>query len=242
MIAYQISTMNALMLGHFEGVAHVKEVLAKGGFGLGTYEGLDGEAILLDGKAYKGLPGGEIREAAPKEKMAFGVVAPFQMAGTVFQAKSIPSIEELKERIDEVRRAECKSDNYLCFARVDGLFQSVTVRSCAKETPPYRTMFLASKDQVETTKEGVEGTLLGFWFPAFMEGINLTGWHFHFISRDRKSLGGHCLSCSLESGLIGAKKIAGLNLLLPSDEPFEKLDFNQDLKDQTALVEGKSQR
>lgn len=240
--AFQFSTMNALMLGHFGPLFKVSEVLERGSVGLGTFEGLDGEAIILDGKVFNGLPGGKIRPALPDERIAFGVVTPFQIAGTVFQAKSIPNIELLKKRADEVRIAECKSDNYICFARIDGVFDKIVVRSCFKQTPPYKTMFEVAKSQVETTKENVEGTLLGFWFPKYMEGINLPGWHFHFISRDLKSFGGHCLDCSLKSGIISAKRIDGLSIVLPTDESFEKLDFNQDLREKTALVEGKRQK
>ena len=94
-------------------------------------------------------------------------------------------------------------------------------------------MYEVAKSQVETTRNNVEGTLIGFWFPKYMESINLPGWHFHFISADRKTFGGHCLECSLKSGL---------DLRLPEDSYFEKMDFNQDLREKTASVEGKSQK
>lgn len=242
MDAFQFSTMNALMLGHFSAVLRVSSVLEHGSVGLGTFEGLDGEAIIIDGEIYNGLPGGKIRSVALGEKMAFGVVAPFQIAGTVFQTKSVADMETLKKRVDEVRMAECKSNNYICFARIDGVFDRITVRSCSKQTVPYKPLFEVAKSQVETTKDNVEGTLLGFWFPKYMEGINLPGWHFHFISRDLKSFGGHCLECSLKNGMISTKRVEHLELVLPTDIAFEKLDFDQDLREKTASVEGKSQR
>ena len=39
---------------------------------------------------------------------------------------------------------------------------------------------------------GVDGTMLGFRFPEYAEGIEVSGWHLHFISEDR-SRGGHVL-------------------------------------------------
>ncbi len=242
MNAYQFSTMNALMLGHYEAAEKVKDALEHGLVGIGTYEGLNGEAIIIDGCAYNGLPGGEIKQMDVETGMAFGIVAPVQMMGTVFQQKSVLNLVSLKERADEVRKAECKSDNFICFARIDGVFDSVTVRSCHQQNEPYAPMYEVAKSQVETTKNDVEGTLIGFWFPKYMESINLPGWHFHFISADRKTFGGHCLECSLKSGLIGGKKITGLDLRLPEDSSFEKMDFNQDLREKTASVEGKSQK
>lgn len=242
MKVFQFSTMNALMLGHFEGFKSVSEVLDHGSFGIGTYEGLNGEAIILNGHAYNGLPGGEVIEMDGDEKMAFGMVAEFETAGTVFQQKAVASIDELKKYADEVRIAECKSDNYICIARVDGVFDSVMVRSCIKQEAPYSPMYEVAKNQAETTAENIEGTLIGFWFPKYMEGTNLPGWHFHFISSDKKSFGGHCLACSLKSGMISAKKIRSLDLRLPDDDSFKNMDFNQDLKAKVASVEGESQK
>lgn len=121
MNAYQFSTMNALMLGHYESAEKVKDALEHGLVGIGTYEGLNGEAIIIDGCAYNGLPGGEIKQMDVETGMAFGIVAPVQMMGTVFQQKSVLNLVSLKERADEVRKAECKSDNFICFARIDGV-------------------------------------------------------------------------------------------------------------------------
>jgi len=39
------------------------------------------------------------------------------------------------------------------------------------------------------------GTLVGFRFPDFAEGLEVGGYHLHFISDDG-SRGGHVLSCS----------------------------------------------
>ena len=48
----QIGILNSLMMGDYDAVITVKELLDKGDIGIGTYEGLDGEAIFLDGVAY----------------------------------------------------------------------------------------------------------------------------------------------------------------------------------------------
>lgn len=238
----QFSTMNALMLGHFEGFESVSDVIEHGNCGIGTYEGLNGESIIIDGHAYNGLPGGGVVEADDDERMAFGMIVEFETAGTVFQQKDVSSIEELKKYADEVRLAECKSDNYPCVARIDGVFDSVMVRSCSKQEPPYSPMYEVAKNQVESTMEDIEGTMIGFWFPRYMEGTNLSGWHFHFISKDRKTFGGHCLSCSLKSGMISARKISQVDLRLPEDTSYEEMDFDKDISDKVASVEGESQR
>ena len=49
-VFYQVSTLNALMLGNFDGVVTVGELKRHGSWGIGTYEGLDGEAIVWEGE------------------------------------------------------------------------------------------------------------------------------------------------------------------------------------------------
>lgn len=242
MSAFQVSTVNALVLGHYEKVVAVKDVLEHGTLGLGTYEGLAGEALIIDGKAYEGQPGGKVIPADPTRGIAFCTVAPFTMAGTVFQVARIADIAALKARADEVRRVECKGDNYPCFMRVDGTFEKITVRSCRRQDQPYRPLLTVTKDQVETTAENIEGTIIGVWFPAFLDGTSIPGWHFHFISRDRSSLGGHCLACTLKGGLIGAKREMGFQIVLPSDAGFAKLDLDRDISKMVATIEGESRK
>ena len=50
---YQYSTMAALMGGAFSGTTTIEKLLEYGDFGIGTFEGVDGEMIILDGKVYK---------------------------------------------------------------------------------------------------------------------------------------------------------------------------------------------
>ena len=47
----QASTLNALMLGNFDETVSVKDFMEGGDTGIGTYAGLDGEAIFENGVA-----------------------------------------------------------------------------------------------------------------------------------------------------------------------------------------------
>ena len=60
----QVSIINALMLGQYDGVMTMQELLRYGNFGLGTIDHLDGELIVLDGKAYQGKADGTVAEIA----------------------------------------------------------------------------------------------------------------------------------------------------------------------------------
>lgn len=49
---FQHNTLAALMSGLYEGTLTIGELLKKGNFGIGTLSGINGELIVLDGKAY----------------------------------------------------------------------------------------------------------------------------------------------------------------------------------------------
>ena len=68
---FQYNTLGALMAGLYGGTLTVGELLEHGDLGLGTLDSIDGELIVLDGKAYqaKGSEGKvEVVEVSPDEK------------------------------------------------------------------------------------------------------------------------------------------------------------------------------
>ncbi len=81
-----------------------------------------------------------------------------------------------------------------CAIRIDGHFKSVKVRSVPRQEKPYQGLEDAVKHQTEFQLKNVSGTLVGFRFPHYMDGVNVPGYHFHFITADKKA-GGHALDC-----------------------------------------------
>lgn len=45
--------------------------------------------------------------------------------------------------------------------------------------------FEIAETQPEYIYESLEGTIVALRCPGFVEGINVPGWHLHFISKDR---------------------------------------------------------
>ena len=239
----QFSTIDALMLGHFQGCVSVADILKVGNLGLGAMENLAGECLIIDGKCFIGQPGGAVVAADAKERLAFATACDFPMAGTLFQAHDAVGMDQVKARADEVRMAECGSDNIPCVCRIDGKFSRVRVRSFHEVKAPFKPLLEIAADQVEASRDDIEGTLIGFWFPRFISGVNQEGWHFHFISRDRQSFGGHCLDCSLASGLIGCRRELSFSVTLPEDEDFGKLPLGgADLSARREAIENESQK
>src|SRR5690242_17854095 len=95
----QVSILNALMLGHYDGVMPMGEVLKYGDFGLGTCDHLDGELIVLDGKAYQAKADGTVVEVPATETTPFAVVTFFDKHGAI-PCTGIGSLQELEGRLD----------------------------------------------------------------------------------------------------------------------------------------------
>ena len=81
--AYQYSTISALVAGGYDGEMTVGQLLRYGGFGLGTFNGVDGEMMVLDGKVYRGTIDGQAHPVADSEQTPFAVVAPFSPQGSM---------------------------------------------------------------------------------------------------------------------------------------------------------------
>lgn len=187
-VLFQASTIGALLDGAYEGDLSFAELAEHGDLGLGTLNGLDGEMIAIDGRFYRADVAGEVNEVAPTERTPFAVVASFE-----------PDIDrplggpfdhvELLAALDHLIPAGSPS----CAIRLDGRFDLVRARSVPRQHPPYRPLTEVVLEQHVFELTDVEGTMLGFRFPDYAEGIEVAGYHLHFIAADRMR-GGHVLA------------------------------------------------
>jgi acetolactate decarboxylase len=186
-VLFQASTVGALLEGAYDGDLSFAELAEHGDLGLGTLNGLNGEMIALDGSFYRADVDGRVHPIAPEEKTPFAVVTNFEPT-IEMRIDGALSHSELLERLDELIGAGSSS----CAIRLDGPFEFVQARSVPLQTPPYRPLTEVVAEQHVFELRDVAGTMLGFRFPAYVEGIEIGGYHLHFISDDR-SLGGHVL-------------------------------------------------
>ena len=192
----QVSIINALMLGQYDGVMSMQELLQYGNFGLGTIDHLDGELIVLDGKAYQGKADGTVAEITSQTTTPFAIITPFDKAGEV-PCKNPSNLDDLETQLDELL-----PNRDLFFAiRVAADFESIAFRSVPRQESPYALLVDVTKQQSISTHEGLKGTLVGFRSPKWVHGLSVSGYHWHFLSSDHK-LGGHVLDCKIRSGTI----------------------------------------
>jgi acetolactate decarboxylase len=186
-VLFQASTIGALLEGSFEGDVTFAELAKHGDLGLGTLNHLDGEMIAIDERFFRADVDGGITEVPADELTPFAVVVPFHPA-IGFDLEGSLDHDRLLAEIDRRIPAETAT----CAVRIDGRFELVRARSVPRQEPPYRPLTEVVAEQHVFELTDVDGTMLGFRFPEYAEGIEVSGWHLHFISEDR-ARGGHVL-------------------------------------------------
>ena len=208
-VLFQASTIGALLDGAYEGDLSFAELAGHGDLGLGTLNRLDGEMIALDGRFFRADVEGNVSEIEPTELTPFAVVTEFEPAIEIELDGTCDHLQ-LLARLDELIPTEAPS----CAIRLDGRFDLVRARSVPVQSPPYRPLTEVVLEQHVFELADVEGTMLGFRFPDYAEGIEVGGYHLHFISADR-SRGGHVLASRSEGLQARLDPSSELHIELP---------------------------
>ena len=101
-----------------------------------------------------------------------------------------------------------------CAVRFDGEFELVRARSVPRQHPPYRPLAEVAAEQHVFELRDVSGTIVGFRFPDYASGVELAGYHLHFITDDRRR-GGHVLDYSARAGRLRIDPSSDLHVELP---------------------------
>lgn len=216
---YQVSTLQALMQGYTRPVIKVRELLEHGEIGLGTFEGVDGEMIVLDGCCYCATENGVVVPAEDEWGVPFSSVCHLRNVRSM-ALSAISGIDQMKRELNNFLD-ENFALNSMHMARMDGHFRFVDARSVS----PYRSAHVTLKTILDKNQhtfrfEEIEGTLVGVYYPDYMDGINAAGWHVHFLSSDCAK-GGHVLDVDMAEGRCSITKIDAIELRLPSDPAFD---------------------
>jgi acetolactate decarboxylase len=218
---YQVSTAGALVEGVYQGAVSVGLLREHGDFGLGTFENLDGEMIVIDGAVFRVSSDGAVHAVADDALTPFAVVTRLDAgAGAVLDA--VPSLEALTEALDGMR----PSSNVFFAVRVDGRFDRVHVRAACR-TAPGIPLVEATAHQAEFELEGVTGTLVGFWSPPYASGFEVAGYHLHFLADDRTA-GGHVLALTAAGLTAQLQEEGDVHLALPDTAAFRDADLAHD--------------
>jgi len=192
-VLFQTSMFNVLSEGVYDGDVTFKDLKRHGDFGIGTLNGLDGEMVAVASEFYQIKTDGKAYPVEDLMKTPFAVVTFFE-ADKAVSLDKVFDYEQLKQYLDSM----LPTRNIFYAIKVEGDFRYVKTRSVPAQSKPYPSLVEALKGQTTFEFHDVTGTLVGFWCPTYVEGINVPGYHFHFITSDRQN-GGHLLDCETEN-------------------------------------------
>ena len=216
---YQASLLSAIMQGIYDGTVSIGELLQHGNFGLGTFNALDGEMIVLDGIVYRLDGEGKASIANNAELTPYAAVINFEPTVS-FELNANTSKESFESQMDSLADAK----NLFYAVRFTDRIKHIKYRNVLRQERPYKPLLEVVKTQAEFERDDVAGIILGFRCPDYAVGIGVPGYHLHFISEDRTT-GGHVLNYQLASGQVEIDHTSSLHLELPETSAFSDADL-----------------
>lgn len=229
---FQTGLMAQLLDGIYDGEMTIGELLGHGNFGLGTFDGLDGEMIVLDGEAFQMRHDGTVVPARLDQRTPYAVVTNF-----------VPTLRRdlpqnlLRHSTGQVLDDLTVSKNYMYALKIRGSFEWIRTRTVVKQEKPYPRMVDATENEDIVQFDDVIGTIVGFRTPIFEQGISVPGCHAHFIDHTR-TRGGHLVDFKLKEARVEICPGTELRLHLPVNEEFSGANLSpEDLAEQIKAAE-----
>ena len=228
---YQSSTINALLEGVYDGSMSYGQLREHGDFGIGTFNALDGEMIGFDGNFWQITGNGHVHAVPDDYLTPFATVLFFnpRIRQTLDGPLDYPGLCTLLDHTVE-------STNLFSAIRVDGSFRHIRTRSVPRQSKPYPPLIDVTQDQPVFDLNDVSGTLAGFRFPEFAKGMNVPGYHLHFLS-DNRQFGGHVLAFELEHARLAIDDTSNFHIELPTDTSFLSTELRGNHLDDIEKVE-----
>ncbi len=220
---FQYNIWAAFVNKIFDGDLTVKNLKAKGDIGLGSFDMLDGELVMLNGVAYRVREDGSISEGKPADEVAYADACFFH-SDRGFSVNKPMNYDTLRKELSR----QMPSANHFYAFRIHGIFDSLKLGGVPKQSPPFDKgldVLIPARPIFTGTK--VAGTMIGFYCPQFIGDINTAAYHFHFISDDKK-LGGHVMELTVTSSLqVSLQKLTSYEFMMPSSPAFDTVQFDK---------------
>lgn len=182
---FQVSTLAAFQNKGYDGQISIKNMLSYGDTGFGTYDKLNGEMIVLDGVAYRALGDCSVEVADLSD------TTPFATLGVLEKSKEqvLEINGDMSQLIANLNKSIDNTENPI-LSRISGRFEIIEIHGVWPQSQPYQELDKIVSEQSVLVLEKIRGSLVGIFCPDSARGINVIGWHFHFLSEDKK-IGGH---------------------------------------------------
>lgn len=228
----QVSTIDALLNGAYDGVMTYEQLKEYGDFGIGTFQGLNGEMVAFDGKYYQ----------VKADGVAYPVLNPMETpfaCVTYFDADYEEKLAEGTnyEGFQKFMDTHLPTLNTFYAIKIEGIFDHVKTRSVPEQKKPYPPLVEVTRDQPVFEFDHMYGTIVGFRCPVYVAGVNVTGYHLHFLTVNRLA-GGHVLDFTVKQATASADSTSNFLLMLPAGESdFYKIDLSQDKQEELEKAE-----
>jgi acetolactate decarboxylase len=228
----QVSTIDALLSGVYDGVMTYEALKGYGDFGIGTFKALDGEMVAFNGSFYQIKADGKAYPVSGDMETPFASVTFFNTDEEYNLPDGI-DYEGLQEFLDETLPTE----NTFYAIRIDGTFSHMKTRSVPAQEKPYLPLVEVTQNQPVFEFSNVAGTVVGFRCPPFAAGVNVTGYHLHFLT-EGKDAGGHILDFKVEQAVVYVDETPDFLMVLPGiGSDFYSIDLTPDNQEELEEAE-----
>jgi acetolactate decarboxylase len=230
----QVALLQSLLQGDYYGSVSIGDLKKHGDIGIGTFDKLNGELVMVDGVLYRAKGDGTVDVPADSETLPCSNVTFFDVDESQ-AVEGVGSFKELEAILDA--KVNELGPNRFYFARVDGTFSKMNVRSEYAQNEPYKPLVEVLKtDQTFFDFDNVEGTVVALYCPDYMKELNNAGWHLHFVSKDGTK-GGHVLDLAVAKANVAWDSTDKFEMMLPNEDFFSAIDFTKDRSEEVKKAE-----
>lgn len=229
--AYQVSTIDALLAGAYQGTVECGELLARGDTGIGTFDNLDGEMIVLNRRIYQIKTDGQAYRPPGDATTPFATVVEFS-ADQTMELNNPVDMSGFEAVVDQA----APDENTIIAIKARGHFISAKCRSVPAQKPPFPPLAEVVRQQAVFDRANFDGTIVGFRCPPFVKGVNVPGYHLHLLADDGE-YGGHILDFKMENGAVSIDNCEVFIIQLPPPGTTAGLDLAKDRSKELEKVE-----
>jgi acetolactate decarboxylase len=220
---YQYGIIDGLLAGVFDGNLTIKSLRKQGDFGIGTFNHADGELIALMDTVYKVKFDGSVETVSDKDSTPLAFVKHFAADTTIYLKDDSLSFEKMQQQLTSILNA-----NSMYAIKVSGVFKTMTTRAAAPAQRPYPTL----SEHLKTAQNifnltNTSGDCVGFLLPPYMAKTNVPGYHFHFLSADKRT-GGHVFAFTASELRIEIDEINAFYIENNTHPDFRKVNLKED--------------
>ncbi|MBC9912168.1 acetolactate decarboxylase [Chitinophaga varians] len=223
---------SALIGGLYDGFYPYTALKQHGDFGLGAPDKLDGEIMIYQGKIYQTQHTGKTFPVDDKQLTPFCMVHFFHADKKIVLHQTLDKTA-LFHYLDSI----LTNVNGMYAVHISGKFSYIKTRAFPPVQEHEHTPLAAMLDKQQFFEfKQVQGDLIGYRLPYFMDNTNISGYHFHYLSA-QKDAGGHIIDLRTDDITIEIDTLDSYTIKVPVTNDFNHFDFKKNREEDIKSVE-----